>query len=70
MPESQPSCALPLGSAEIPHRRKIDLWRNASLQEMEQCRDGGGRESQQRQRMNEAHINKRSARPNGMSVCT
>jgi hypothetical protein len=37
---------------------------------VQECRDRRGSEPQQRQRMKEAHVNKRSARPNGMSVCT
>ena len=70
MTQFQPSRALTLGRTKISHRWEVDLRGNASLQQMEQRRDRGGRESHERQRMYEAHVNKRSARPNGMLVCT
>jgi hypothetical protein len=66
--ELQPASALSLGRAQVADRWEIDLGRNPSLQQVEQCRDRGGGESQKCQRMNEAHVSRRSARPNGMSV--
>jgi hypothetical protein len=37
---------------------------------VKQCRNRGGCESQQCQWMKKAHVSRRSARPNGMSVWT
>ena len=70
MPQLQPSSALPLGCAEIADGWEVELGWNASLEQMQECRDRRSGEPQQGQRMKEAHVNRRSARPNGMSVCT
>src|SRR5213594_1901033 len=66
--ELQPASALSLRRAQIANRWEIELGGNASLQQVKQCRDRGGGESQECQRVNEAHVSRRSARPNGMSV--
>jgi hypothetical protein len=68
VPELQSSSALAFCRAQIANRWESDLGWNASLQQVEQCRDRGGGESQECQGMKETHVNRRSARPNGMSV--
>jgi hypothetical protein len=62
--------ALAFGCTEIANRREIELGWNTALQQMQQGWDRSGRESQQSQRMNERHVSRRRAIPNGMSVCT
>jgi hypothetical protein len=70
MPQLQPARALPFGRSQIAHCRKIELGRNASLQEVEEGGDCRGGKPEQSKRVKEGHVSKRSARPNGMSVCT
>jgi len=70
MAELQPSRALPLRLAQVAERWEIELRRRAALEQMKQRRDRRGGEAQQCQRMEETHVSRRKAMPNGKSVCT
>ena len=70
MAQLQAPRALALCHRQIPHRGKIELGRNSTLQQMEQRRNRRRGESQQCQRMDETHDRRRNAMPKGMSVCT
>jgi hypothetical protein len=70
VPQSQASRTATLRIAEVPHRRELELGWCATVQQMQQGRERRGRESQQGQRVQEAHARRRKAMPNGKSVVT
>ena len=62
--------ALPLGLAQVPQRWEFEFRRRAALEQVEQGGDRRGSEPQQGQRVEETHVSRRNAIPNGKSVCT
>src|SRR5258706_14237328 len=70
MPQPEAPRALSLRVTQVAQRWKFELRRRTPLEQVEQGRDRGGREPEQRQRVEETHVSRRNARPNGKSVCT
>ena len=70
MPQPETPGALPLRLAQVAQRRKLGLGRNAPLEQMQQRGNPRRDEPQQRERVQERHVSRRSAIPKGRSVST
>jgi hypothetical protein len=79
MTELQPAAVAALRFGQIAHRRERHRGRLPPLQEVQQGRDGGGPQRQERQRLQKSHgqpsrarrcAARRSTCPNGVSVVT
>ena len=70
VPQLEPPGTLPLCLAQVPQRREVELRGRAALEQVEQRGERGGGEPQQSQRVEKAHVRRRSATPKGMSVST
>ncbi len=68
--QPEPAGALALGLGQVTQRGECELRWSTALEQVQERGERRGGEPQQRQRVEKAHVRRRSAIPKGMSVNT